>query len=117
MAAAGDGAADGLNRRGIVGLEQQRVAEPLLELVVGGAVIKGAVVAFQGVEVGGSGGRRGAAGAAVGSGVGAAGAAVGSGVGVARGAGSGAAVQAVRVRVIAAARMRGMSFFMGDLLF
>ena len=59
VGAAGDGAADGLNRRGIVGLEQQRVAEPLRELVVGGAVIKGAVVAFQGVEIGGRGRRRG----------------------------------------------------------
>ena len=49
---AGDGAADGLNRRGVVGLEQQRVAEPLRELIVGGAIIKGAVVAFQGVKIG-----------------------------------------------------------------
>lgn len=54
MAAAGDGAADGLNRRGVVGLEQQRAADPLRKLIVGGAVIKGAVVAFQGVEIGGS---------------------------------------------------------------
>jgi len=59
----------------------------------------------------------GAAAAAIGSGVGAAAAAVGSGVGVERGVGSGAAVQAVRVRVIAAVRMMEMQFFMGDLLF
>lgn len=101
MGTAGDGAADGLNRRGVVGLEQQRVAEPLRELVVGRAIIKGAIVAFQGVEIGSSGGRRGAAAAAV-----------GSGVGVARGVGSGAAVQAARVRVIAAVRMMEMQFFM-----
>lgn len=62
VAAAGDGAADGLNRRGVVGFEQQRAAEPLHELVVGGAVIIGAVVASQGVEIGSSGGRRGGCG-------------------------------------------------------